>query len=448
MSSTPVSAIPRAFEFPRPTRAWALPLGLALYVLWVTLTWRFPDRGGVPFPLVWGLAVGGTLWAWQRLRGSMGALEATAIVVVTAMLLTDATVLWTQGLRDLVLYLKAGERFLAGAPVYTDHVLTARPADLSEYPFLYPPLTLPLFGLLSVMPLPLTAALWTGASVAAVLVGFRLIGIDWRWSLLLLAWPPVLQGLWVGNVALLLFLLFAAAPRLPSGLVASVAFKLYSAIGVLWLVRERRWSELAAGVAIVVAVAAITAPLVPAGLWVDWVRGLAFYQESQAVLPDYLYGLGLGRWLPLALVAIVGLAVIVLAVRGRSPRERLARLGMATIVASPSLFAHGFLVGVPSFLGLRTGLVWLVLGITACSPGLAWWLAPLLAVAAWVAPGLRRLPDPDPWHPLGSFEGPWPDAALLDRPAPDGSIRERRTGPSRSVPRRTCRSRSTRSPGP
>jgi hypothetical protein len=300
-------------------------------------------------------------------------------------------------------------------------VLTARPADLSEYPFLYPPLTLPLFGFLSALPLPLTAALWTGASLAAVLLGFRLIGIDWRWSLLLLAWPPVLQGLWVGNVALLLFLLFAAAPRLPGGLVASVAFKLYSAIGVLWLVRERRWADLAAGVAIVVAVAAITAPLVPAGLWVDWVRGLALYQESQAVLPDYLYGLGLGRWLPQLVVAIVGLLVIAMAVRGPSPRERLARLGMATIVASPSLFAHGFLVGLPSFLALRTGLVWLVLGITACSPGLAWWLAPLLAVAAWVAPALRRLPDPDPWHPLGWRLEPWPDATTLDRPAAAGS---------------------------
>ena len=425
MPSIPILMSARAVASPRATRAWALALGLALYVLWVTLTWRFPDRDGIPFPIVWALALTATAWAWKRWRGSIGGLEATAIVVVTAMLLTDVTFLWSQGMRDLVIYLKAGDHFLHGAPVYTDHVITARPADLTEYPFLYPPLTLPLFAVLSLLPFPITVALWTVASVAAVLIAFRLIGIERRWWLLLLAWPPVLQGLWVGNVALLLFVLFAAAPRIGGGLVASVAFKLYSAVTALWLVRERRWADLAAGLAVVVAAGAITAPLVPAGLWVDWIEGLGYYQRSQVALPDYLYGLGLGRWLPLVAVAGIGLLVIALALRGRDSRERLARLGLATIVASPSTFAHGFLVGLPSFLSLRTGLVWLVLGITACSPGLAWWLAPLLGVAAWFAPALGRMPGEDRWHPLGSNMRPWP-VALVPEPvvSPTGGRRE------------------------
>ena len=118
--------------------------------------------------------------------------------------------------------------------------------------------------------------------------------------------------------------------------------------------------------------------------------------------PNNLYGLGLGRWLPLVAVAGIGLLVIALALRARDSRERLARLGLATIVASPSTFAHGFLVGLPAFLSLRQASSGSSLGITACSPGLAWWLAPLLGVAAWFAPALTRVPGADRWHPLGS----------------------------------------------
>ena len=418
MASIPMPPAIADRVLPRISRDWVLPIGLAAYVLYVTWTWRFPDSSGVPFLPIWLAAVTATTWAWRRWRGPVGSLEATAIVVVTAMLMTDVTALWTQALRDLVLYLRAGERFLDGLPVYMEQVLTERPKDLTQYPFLYPPITLPLFAALSLLPLPIAAALWTAGSLAAVIAAFRLIGIDRRWCLFLLAWPPVLQGIYVGNVAVLLFLLFAAAPRLAGGLLAPVVFKLYNVIAAVWLIRERRWSELAAAAAVGIAIAAITAPIVPLGLWIDWIDGLRTYQASQQALPNYLYGLGLGRYgVPLILVAVVGVVLTVLALRARDPRERLARLGLATVAASPSVFAHGFLVAVPALFSLRTRLVWLVLGITACSPGLAWWIAPTIAAAAWFLPGLRRGPGADPWHPLVDHDRPWPhDAAPEPEP--------------------------------
>ena len=73
------------------------------------------------------------------------------------------------------------------------------------------------------------------------------------------------------------------------------------------------------------------------------------------------------------------------------------------MVASPSLFTHGFLVALPAFLDLRPAALWLALGITSVAPGLGWWLAVVLVVVASVIPSLRR-----------SSGGPWPAAPGLE----------------------------------
>jgi hypothetical protein len=79
--------------------------------------------------------------------------------------------------------------------------------------------------------------------------------------------------------------------------------------------------------------------------------------------------------------------------------DGLARFGLATVVASPSLFSHGWLVALPAFLGLRAVALWLAVGITSVAPGPGWWLAVVLVVVASAVPALRR--------PTG---GPWPGA--------------------------------------
>ena len=79
--------------------------------------------------------------------------------------------------------------------------------------------------------------------------------------------------------------------------------------------------------------------------------------------------------------------------------DGLARFGVATVVASPSLFTHGFLVALPAFLGLRPIAALARLGFTSVAPGLGWWLSIVLVVVASVATVLRR-----------SAGGPWPTA--------------------------------------
>ena len=93
-----------------------------------------------------------------------------------------------------------------------------------------------------------------------------------------------------------------------------------------------------------------------------------------------LVGFGLGAYLPGMLPLALGLAAVVWAWLGRR-LDGLARFGVATVVASPSLFTHGFLVALPALLGLRPVALWLALGITSVAPGLGWWLAIVLVVA-------------------------------------------------------------------
>jgi glycosyl transferase family 87 len=391
-------------------RRWLLPAGLAFYVLATTWTWGFPNGEGVPFNWVWCALAGTTLLAWHRWRAALDPIAAAAIVTLTAMVLTDVTLFWTQALRDFELYVKAGDRWLIGARVYLDAPLTVIPPNLSDYPFLYPPVTLPLFGALALIPFPVAVGLWLGGSAAALLAGLRWVGLSWRWSLIILAWPPVAQGLFVGNVAIPLFAVFAAAPWRPALLAISPIFKLHSAIAELWLLRREHWRSAIVGSAALLAACVVTLPLVGVGQWINWIRGLLAYQASQPLLPDNLYGHGLARYMPLLAFLVVATLITVLALRARGRREQLARLGVATVTGSPSLYAHGYLVALPAMLRLDTPWFWLAFGITACAPGPAWFAAIAVVVASWFDPGLRKKRQFDPYHPLGAAPGAWPRA--------------------------------------
>jgi hypothetical protein len=389
---------------------WLLPIGLAVYVPWASWSWNFPDAEGIPFNWVWLGVAASTILVWHRRRAALDPITAAGIVAITAMLVNDVTVLWSQGMRDLDLYIKAGDRWLSGLPVYLDVPLVVAPADPANYPFLYPPVTLPLFGALALIPFPVAAALWLGVSVAALIAALRWLGLSWRWCLAVLAWPPVAQGLFVGNVAIPMFAMFAAAPWRPALLAIPPIFKLYSGIAALWLLRREYWRAAILGGIVLVGLCVVTLPVVGAGRWLEWVGGLQAYQVSQTLLPSNLYGYGLARYMPLVAYAGIAVVVTVLALRARGKRDRLARLGVATVTGSPSLFAHGYLVALPAMLRLNTPWFWLAFGLTSCAHGPAWFGAIAVVVASWFDPRLRKKREFDPFHPLGAAPGPWPGA--------------------------------------
>jgi hypothetical protein len=196
---------------------------------------------------------------------------------------------------------------------------------------------------------------------------------------------------------------------------------LYSGLASLWLVRERHWTALAIGIGLLVVVALVTLPLTGVDLWRQWLEGLNWYRQSQPILPNSLYGYGLPRYIPEWIgYAVGGIAVVLaLLVRGR---EGLAWFGLATVVASPSLYAHGFIVALPAFLLLAPIWTWLALGITSVVPGGTFWFAVAFVGLAYVARGLRRRTgasaEPEPMDLLAGADGPWPSAPWRATAAP------------------------------
>jgi hypothetical protein len=400
---------------------WLLAAALTADLLVSTWGTDVPNGSGVRYWLVWLAASAAVLViaaaAVRRLRpgGSrLRPVEGLAMLAVVAMVLTDVTMLW-QPLRDLDIYLRAGHHLLDGSPAYMQAPLTVQPEDRSSYPFLYPPCTLPVFAVLALLPLPLAQTLWVGVSLGLGLLALRLFGLPWRWLAPAILWPPFFEGLWVGNVAPSGLLLFAVGPWLGAGLVLGAVFKSYTGVAAVWLIRERQWGQLLAGVAVVALIVAVTLPLTGTGAWSDWLDGLRLYQTSQAFVPG-LYGFGLPRFVPFAVYALLAVTAVLVALRARG-LESLARFGTATVVAGPSLFGHGLLMAVPSLLSLRSPWLWLAIAFLSVPDGLQWWLAVAVIVASWALAFMRRTGEgtepPDPaerLHPLGDSAMPWPRA--------------------------------------
>ena len=396
--------------------AWPAVGALAVYVILCTWATDFPNGSGVRYWAVWlalsvAVLAAATATA-RRLRPAhprLRPIEALAVLAVLAMLMTDVTMAW-QPLRDLEIYLRAGHAFLDGRPVYDRVPLLVQPDDRALYPFLYPPCTLPLFGALAMLPRAIAQAIWVSASVALGLTALRFFGLPRRWLLPALIWPPLFQGLWVGNVTVPALSLFALAPWFGAGLALGAVFKAYTGLAGLWLARERRWRSLALGLGLLAVLVALTLPLTGAGAWRDWLDGLAAYRSSQAAVPG-LYGFGLMRYVPEAVFVAAAVAAVLAALWARG-KESLARFGVATAVAGPSLFGHGLLVAVPALLSMRAAWLWLAVGLLSVPDGAQWWLAIAVLGASWAVPAMRRdaaVPD-EPLHPLPPGSGPWPTA--------------------------------------
>ncbi|HEY7937586.1 MAG TPA: glycosyltransferase 87 family protein [Candidatus Limnocylindrales bacterium] len=365
------------------------------------------DTGGDVLSLVGAAAVLAGAVVGRRRRAAMRPAELLVVGAVTCFVLLDVALVGAQPMRDLDLDLLAGARFLHGQPPYLTAVVTSVPADEAQLPFLYPPFTLPFFGILSVLPGGLVIAGWLGLSIAGSIAALRWLGVRPAWIAVLLLWPPLFEGIDIGNVAVLTFALFVAAPRRPALLPAMAVFKVQSAIPSLWLIRERRWSGLLVGGLIVGGLAAITLPFVGLTAWADWLHGLQLYQASQALVP-VLYGLALPRYMPYAAYVLLAVAAVAIAtILGRGTAG-LARLGIASVVASPSLYRHGLLVALPGLLGTGELVCWLGLAITANGLAIGWWLMVAAAAAGTALFDARRASTGPTVHPLGAGASPWP----------------------------------------
>ncbi len=395
---------------------WAAAAAVGASIVLAGWTSSLPQPLGWPFGPSWLAAVGLILGVALIVRRRLEPVLVLAVMAIVGWVLVDLTFLEGRALRDLDLYLKAGLHFRLGQPVYLDHLVSARPVDPTDYPFVYPPPALPLAAALSILPADAIRIACLVGSIGAALVGLQRIGLRGWWLVAFLAWPPVVEGIYVGNVAILLFLLFAIAPRTGLGLVVGPLLKPASGTLGLWLVAERRWREIGLGLLIVIVLVLASLAVTGTDPWPAWLAGLAWFARSQPEVPATFYGIALDRYLPVLVTGAIGIGLLGLAllVRGRA---LLARLGVVTVVISPSLYAHGFSVALPALLELRALAVWAALGLMAAPLGPAWLIAPAIVAASWGLPGLRRGPSTaeldrgDDWiHPLRRATGPWPGA--------------------------------------
>jgi hypothetical protein len=361
-------------------------------------------------------------WLWAGLfalaavavllyRRGLTAVQTMALQVMSIAIVSDWQNSSGGGLRDFNLYLNAGAEFLAGHSPYTTVALHHYPGGgLEHLPFLYAPPTLPIFGFLSALPHALASGLWVGGSIALVVLSLRAFGLSWRWTLLAFLWTPLEQGLFVGNVAVPSVALLALALRFGPTLIFGSLLKPQNGIVALWLLRERAWRSLSVGLFALAALFIFLLPLVGIDLWRQWIQGLLAYQQSEQFLPG-LYGVGLGKFLPMWQVIAIAGAVTLGAFLGRG-RDGLARFSLASVIASPSLWSHGFLFAIPAVLRLRGPWFWLVAGMLCAGQWPGPQLALGLAAVAWFVPWLRRteedVADPRSPHPLGSAIEPWP----------------------------------------
>ncbi len=386
--------------------AGLLILGLAIVAgpVIAKILWHSPRIVLVLGP---GTAAAGAAIGWWRPR-----IQSLSLVLVIEVLslwvLADVPLIMHMGLYDFQTYLAAGRHALAGAPVYFDHALTALPSSASNDYFLYPPPLIPVFEVASMMPYRITSLAWVIVLVLSGVVGFRMLGLDWRWVIVMMAFPPLVKGINSGNVANLAFLMFAAGYRYGWTLVLGVFLKVQTVLPVAWLFREREWRPLLKGVVITVVIVLVSLPLVGIGSWHDWLAGLSYRAQSQVNVP-ILYGDSLALVFSPLIYVLISLAAIAVALL-IGGRRGLAALGLAMIVASPTLWPHGFVVAIPALLGFESAaLVWLALGLGPGTEGL-WLMAALAAVALFSRGWMQRRINVDPAHPFSGASGPWPSA--------------------------------------
>jgi hypothetical protein len=175
--------------------------------------------------------------------------------------------------------------------------------------YLYSPVFLQLLAPLRLLPWEVFHPLWMLALVACVawLVG--------RWTPLVLVLPPVTAELFVGNINLILAVAVVVGARRGAAWAFPLLTKLLPGAGLLWLAARRHWREVAIGMALALALAAVSFAFSPR-LWFEWTDVLVRSAEhpATATLPiTVIFQVPIWIHVPLGLLLIV-----VAARRGRA----------------------------------------------------------------------------------------------------------------------------------
>jgi len=230
------------------------------------------------------------------------------------------------------------------------------PSIVTGNPSVYPPLAILVSVSLARIDFDAAYLIWSVALLAATAGALRIVGIrDWRCYSLALLSPPVVYGVFFGNITLLLLLPLALAWRwreraLWTGLAVAtlVAVKPFLVLLTVWLVITRRLR--AALVAFIGAVALIVLPWAVIGFdgFRDYPRLVdrveSAYGPGTDSLPAALSWVATGHTARQVMCGLVALVLIALAVRLRRGVDGdvrvLAILVGVCVVATPMVWPH------------------------------------------------------------------------------------------------------------
>ncbi len=198
-----------------------------------------------------------------------------------------------------------------------------------------PPIGL-LFSAFGALPWWVFVTLWT-----ALLVGC-LIWLGGRWTLMLVALPPVALELYHGNIHLLIAVALALGFRYPAAWSFVLLTKVTPGVGLLWFAVRREWRALAIALGATAAISAISYLVAP-GLWSDWYGSLAsgLANPAELSIPPPL-------WIRFP-------AAILLVVWG-ARTDRPWTVAIAATLALPNLWPHGLVVALGAVPFLRKGI--------------------------------------------------------------------------------------------
>jgi hypothetical protein len=212
--------------------------------------------------------------------------------------------------------------------------------------YLYSPAFAQLIRPLTILPLPVFAAIWTstGAGLLLWLTGRRVL-----WIAVL---PPVLLTLVQGQLDLAYAVVAVVGLRWPAAWALPLLTKVTPGIGVVWFVVRREWRSLAIAVGATALVVAVSFALDPGG-WSGWVS-LLLRTQGPVSDPNLVY-------VPIPLLVRAPFALAAVAWGAWTNRRWTIPVGM--VLAMPILWLNG-----PTILVA----IWPMLAAGADSPAGRW----------------------------------------------------------------------------
>ena len=304
---------------------------------------------------------------------------------------------------DLIIPLKAAERWLDGGVVYVPDGFT----NLQVLPpFLYPPFVLPFVAPFTFLPELAVRVAWFGLTLGLAVLVCRRLAIPWWVVPGVLLWSPMLGGIWGGNIQIALFAAFVAAfwqsPRSqdlhPDPVDLEAAGAVTPRTGVLaatvasvkisqvqaWLAVVRRSPRSALlGLTPWIAIVAVTLPLVGIGLYGSWLEQVA--RASDPTWPAMGPSL-LAYWPRVVFIALtIGSFAVAMLLRGP---ETGAWLGLLMLLVTPNMHDFNGVFLLPAMLLIRREFALLAAILTASYTAEGLWLGIAIVVGAMLA-GLR-----------------------------------------------------------